>query len=166
MNSIAANNGFAAAGNASPAPNAAGQAAGQATGQAAGQAARQAGVERTRWYFGGSAPKEQISDIVLKCKAIANGFALHEDKANQGPFILQHYLEGTVRNLIHRDQTLRYNQVSLVDKALVQLSREDKLAALILFVAEYNGLAESVGPAEKRQEAARMLKNLGVIRGS
>lgn len=119
-----------------------------------------------RSSFGSGTPRDKITTLVNECKLIARGYAIQCTKSIPELPGLHRNLESTVGSLMHRNQTLRYNEVSVFDKAMVHLFGEDKLAALILFVAEYTGVVDGANSTERCNDAKQKLKQHGVIRGS
>lgn len=118
--------------------------------------------------FAPGTPTVKISWLVDHYSSAAKRFAIMQD-AQGIPELprLHQSIANIVDSIRRRNTSLRLNELSVFDKAITHLYRDqdDKVAALLLFVAEYSGIINGANPFEKCDTAAQKLVQGGAIEG-
>lgn len=117
--------------------------------------------------FGQAPPTDKITVLVENYQSAAQGFVVQNVEAIPEFPDLWQSMVNVVGSISGRNSTLRLNEVSVFDKAIVHLYREvdDKIAALMLFAAEYAGIVQAEDPFKRCRAAALKLVQTGVLKG-
>jgi hypothetical protein len=117
--------------------------------------------------FAPGTPTLKISRLVDHYSSAAMRFAMQDVQGIPELPSLHQSIANIVDSIRRRNTSLRLNELSVFDKAITHLYRDqdDKVAALLLFVAEYSGIINGANPFEKCDIAAQKLAQRGAIKG-